>query len=90
MTEEGDAMDFARRAVKERAEFYYHLMVYVFVNAILVIVDLGVGDGRFLGLDWAFWPILGWGLGLAGHGISTFFGEGKVQEAYRREIDAGR
>ncbi len=39
-----------------------HLGVYLLVNAILIAVDLRDGDGY-----WFYWPLLGWGAGVAYH-----------------------
>jgi hypothetical protein len=39
-----------------------HLGAYLLVNAILIWVDLRDGDG-----DWFYWPLLGWGAGVAYH-----------------------
>ena len=86
MTDTDQALRRARKRVAEVRDFYYHLMAYVFVNVILVIIDLRADTGtQVLGLDWAYWPILGWGLGLAGHAIFVFFGENRVQQIYERE-----
>ncbi len=47
-------------------DFFYHLIVYVFVLAILFFV---MGDSA------AFvWIALGWGLGVALHGVYAYFG----------------
>ncbi|HXV72416.1 MAG TPA: 2TM domain-containing protein [Acidimicrobiia bacterium] len=71
----------ARKHLKAIRDFMYHLMVFVFVNGLFVIVDVraGVGDQAVLGLDWAYWVILFWGMGLAGHGIYAFLGEHKLE-----------
>jgi hypothetical protein len=64
----------ARRR-KAVADFLYHLIVYLFIGALLVILDVraGTADNAILGLDWAYWVLLFWGLGLAGHAVSAFF-----------------
>lgn len=86
MTEEDPALVRARKHVTEVRDFFYHLMTYVFVNAILVVIDLNSGPNSGpLGLDFAFWVIIGWGLGVAGHAIFVFFGEYRVQKLYGRE-----
>ena len=86
MTHEDSALEAARKHVKQVRDFYYHLMTYVFVNALMVIIDLRVdAGGGFLGLDWAYWMILGWGLGIAGHAISVFLGDYRVQKLYEQE-----
>lgn len=48
--------------------FFAHLAVLVVVNAILVTVNLTSGSGDF----WARWPLMGWGIGLAFHGLAVF------------------
>lgn len=88
MTQTDPALERVRQYVTEVRDFYYHLMVFVLVNALLIFIDLrtGPGDGLF-GLDWAFWVIFGWGFGIAGHAISVFFGEYRTDELYRRSQD---
>jgi hypothetical protein len=41
----------------------YHIFIYILVNLFLVFVDWFT-DGS---LNWAYWPILGWGIGLILH-----------------------
>ncbi len=77
-------MDRARRHVSAVRNFWFHVMTFVFVNAMFVVIDLGSGDGRVLGLDWAFWIILFWGFGVVGHTISVFFGEERVRRVASR------
>ena len=86
MTREDPALERAKKYVTEVRDFYYHLMTYLLVNTMLVVIDLRNGnDGAFLGLDFAFWIILGWGFGVAGHAISVFYGEHKVHELYEQD-----
>jgi 2TM domain len=71
---------FAREAPEHRKavrDFFYHLVVFVFVSALLVIVDVraGTAGNAVVGLDWAYWVILFWGLGLAGHAVYAFLGD---------------
>lgn len=40
-----------------------HLAVYLAVNILLLVINLGVSPHKL----WFFWPALGWGLGIAGH-----------------------
>jgi hypothetical protein len=58
----------AKKRVRQIKGFYIHATVYVLVNALLVIINLGVSRGEF----WFFWPLAGWGIGLAAHGIAVF------------------
>jgi hypothetical protein len=87
MTEADGARKRAEEHVKTVRDFLYHLMVFVFVNGLLVILDLRgeAGDGAVMGLDWAYWVILFWGLGLVGHAIYAFMGNHRVQREYEKE-----
>jgi 2TM domain len=59
----------ARRRVGMKIGFYIHAFVYVLVNlGLWAIAELG-GRG-----NWNIFPLLGWGLGLAIHGLVTFVG----------------
>lgn len=77
----------AKKHLKAVRDFMYHLMVFLFVNGLLVILDVraGVGDQAVLGLDWAYWVVLFWGIGLVGHAIYAFFGEHKIEAKYVKE-----
>ncbi len=59
----------AKKRAEELKEFYHHLMVYVIVNAFLVVLNLLTSPGYY----WFKWPLLGWGIGLTIHGATTFF-----------------
>lgn len=58
----------AHKRVEAKLGWYVHAVVYVVVNLfILAISQHGFGDR-----PWSAAPLLGWGLGLALHGISVF------------------
>lgn len=78
----------ARRRVGIRMGFYIHALVFVLVNGGLWLLNLAGGGPR-----WAVFPLLGWGVGLAVHGIVTFValqGDGMRERMLRREIEALR
>jgi hypothetical protein len=88
------ALERARKRAKDMRDFYRHVIIYVIVCTFLVLIDLTESEtviaDRFIGLDWAYWPIFGWGAFVVLHGVSTFswFGgweERKAQELYERE-----
>lgn len=93
MTIDDPALDRARQRAKELREFYGHLITYVLVCTLLVIIDLAdqsAGDTEFLGLSWAYWPILGWGVAIVIHAVNTFsnlsgWEERKAQKLYEKE-----
>jgi hypothetical protein len=53
----------ALRAERGRTSFYIHAAVYVLVNIMLIIINL-----MFVStILWFFFPLIGWGIGLAMH-----------------------
>ena|SRR5688572_18552888 len=64
----------------QKKSFFSHLGTYVAVNVFLVGIDL-ISDGR---LEWAIYPLLGWGLGIAMHAIGLFSRSG---EDFHKEFD---
>lgn len=57
----------AKKRVKEIKCFYTHAMVYIIVIATLVFFNF-----KTTSFPWAIFPAIGWGIGLLGHGLSTF------------------
>jgi hypothetical protein len=55
-----------RRLRKKRRGFYGHAATFVLVNAFLFALNAVTGGGF-----WAFWPLFGWGFGLAMHLLSA-------------------
>ena len=75
----------ARRRVGMKMGFYIHALVFVLVNLGLFAINTYTGGER-----WAIFPLLGWGLGLAIHGIVTLVslqGEGLRSRMLRSEMD---
>ena len=56
----------ARRQARAKLGWYTHAFVYVVVNLVLVL--LSAMNGKY----WAIFPAMGWGLGLAIHGMVVF------------------
>ncbi len=59
----------ARRRVARKMGFYIHALVFVLVEAGLYALNAATGEPR-----WSHWPLAGWGLGLAIHGVVTYIG----------------
>ncbi|MBT9488858.1 MAG: 2TM domain-containing protein [Rubrivivax sp.] len=57
----------AKKRVDMKMGFYVHALVFVCVNLGLFAINQTVGGTR-----WHGFPLMGWGLGLAIHGIVTF------------------
>ena len=75
----------ARRRVGRKMGFYVHVLVFVLVNLGLFAINAASGEPR-----WAHFPLAGWGLGLAIHGIVTVIGlkgEGMRRRMLQREVE---
>ena len=71
----------ARRRAGMKLGWYIHAGVYLAVN--LFLAALAASAGR----NWAIFPALGWGLGLAIHGVVVFLvaGGGVYENLLERE-----
>ncbi len=58
----------AFKDVRRLRGFYVHLMQYVLVISALFLLNLFMSPGR----GWVQWVVLGWGIGLASHGLSIW------------------
>jgi len=54
--------------VRDIKGFYQHALSYALVNVVLAVANVIWYPGHF----WALWCILGWGIGLASHGLAVF------------------
>jgi hypothetical protein len=71
--------ELARRRVEEKSGFYVHLIVYVCVNALLVLIWALAGAPRVTAAEipWFAFPLGGWGMGLLGHFLRVFVFSGQ-------------
>lgn len=84
MTEPDDRAQ-ARRRLKARRDFGWHLITFVVVNGLLVFV-WSVNGGAF----WPAWVMVAWGIGLVLHGWYALFGQPITEAEIRRELGRGR
>ena len=73
----------ARKRASAKLGWYIHALVYVCVNVVLALLSLASGQ------HWAVFPALGWGLGLAIHGVVVFFVTGGA-DLHERLIERER
>jgi hypothetical protein len=71
-------MEQLRLETKAKSSFMGHLFTYLAVNLGLLFIDF-LGDGR---INWAWWPILGWGIAIALHFITVY-----IQKDYSGDDD---
>ena len=73
----------ALRRARAKLGWGLHAAVFLAVNTGLVALSLATGR------HWAIYPLLGWGLGLAIHGLVTMLSlSGWRERAVEREIEA--
>ncbi|KKD60825.1 XRE family transcriptional regulator [Grimontia sp. AD028] len=54
--------------VREIKGFYSHLTTYVLVIGLLFVINFLTSPGYI----WAWWPAMGWGIGITVHALSSF------------------
>ena len=64
----------AIKRVKEKKDFYNHLISFVSTMAFMLVINLMTSPGYL----WVTWLLIGWGIGLVSHYFSVFgfFGMG--------------
>lgn len=63
-TDEHEAVEY----VRDIKGFYTHLAIYLPTVVVMAAVNLYMGTDNL----WFIWPTLGWGLGVASHGLAVF------------------
>ena len=77
--------------VRDIKGFYTHLAVYLLSIAAMVVFNLYTGTQHL----WFIWPALGWGFGVASHGLAVFevfsiFGVDWEKRQIERRLERGR
>lgn len=67
-SEESMAYDRAFKRVKELKDFYGNLISYCLVIPFLIFINLKTVPEY----QWFWWPMLGWGIGVASHALQVF------------------
>lgn len=87
MTNHYDVEKKAKKRVKDKKDFYAHLVTFISTMVFLLILNLLTSPGYL----WVIWPALGWGIGLVSHYFKVFgfFGMGTddwEEEEVEREM----
>jgi hypothetical protein len=78
--------ELRERAIKRlraKAGFWTHLVVYLAVNAFLVVIWAFTGSDLF----WPVFPIVGWGIGVVANAWDVFGPEPVTAERIQREME---
>ena len=57
----------AKNNLQFKLSFWIHLFSYLFVMALLISINLAKSPENL----WVLWPAIGWGIGVAAHGMSV-------------------
>jgi hypothetical protein len=80
---EDELRAFAAKRVKEKREFWQHLVAYVIVNAALIGI-WAIGERDYF---WPGWVLFGWGIGILFHAWNTFFSRPVTDADVEAEIE---
>lgn len=75
----------ARRRQRRRRGFVAHFANFAAVNGMLAVIDV-----LTIGGPWFQWPLMGWGLGLAIHGVNVLVPPDEEKERRRAERELRR
>jgi hypothetical protein len=76
--------DQAITSLKKKRDFKTHVLMYVAVNAMLVVIwALTNPDGLF----WPIFPILGWGIGVIANAWDVYGRKPITEDEIQREAD---
>ena len=89
--EDVQAYDRAKKRMKEIKSFYGNLIAYCIIIPFLAIMNLITSPKNL----WFLWPMLGWGIGLAAHGMGAFaigrnWEERKIKEILDKQNRHGK
>ena len=75
--------DAAYKRIKDRRDFWPHLIAFLTINAVLVLVWVLVTPGSIF---WPAFPLAGWGIGLVFHAWAAFLAKPITQADVEREL----
>jgi hypothetical protein len=75
--------ELAERSLKKKQDFRGHVVVYLLVNALLVVIWAVAGAGFF----WPIFPILGWGCAVAMNAWDVYGRRPASEDQIRREME---
>jgi hypothetical protein len=72
----------AIKRLKAKNDFKAHLVVYLAVNAMLVLIWASTSAGYF----WPIWLMAGWGIGVVMHAYTVYWGDRFTEAQIEREM----
>jgi hypothetical protein len=81
-TADAELRERAVKQLKKVRDFRTHVVVYVLVNAFLVVIWATTSGGFF----WPIFPLGGWGIGLAMNAWDVYVSEDFAEDRIQREM----
>ncbi len=82
-----EQMKVARERAESKAGFFMHFLIYLFVNAVLAIVNVLSNTDEL----WFMWITLLWGIGIGLHFLTVFvfntFLESYTENEIKKELE---
>jgi hypothetical protein len=82
-SEERSIRDRAVKRLKKKRDFFAHLLVYVLVNAFIIVIWAVTSDGGFF---WPIFPMVGWGIGVVMNAWDVWRGDEFTEAEIKQEI----
>jgi hypothetical protein len=73
----------ALKRLKKRRDFKAHLLVYLLVNAFLVVIWYVTTPGGFF---WPVFPLVGWGIGVVMNAWDVYVAQDFTEDEIHREM----
>lgn len=67
-----ESYERAKKRAHDIRDFYNHFIIYIIVNAMLIIINFLTSPGAW----WFYWISIFWGIGLVWHAFSVFVQKG--------------
>ena len=83
-TREQDLRERAIKRLKKRRDFHGHVLIYLLVNAFLVVIWAVVSPGSFF---WPIFPMVGWGIGVVMNAWDVYGRRPFTEAQVQREIE---
>ena len=84
-TTDEQILEEAKKRIKARKDFYWHLSAWILVNTALLIIWATVGDRHQV---WFVFPLGLWGAFVLLHGLNVFvFGRKSELSAIEKEVE---
>ena len=84
----GEQRQLAIKRIKAKNDFKGHLIVYLAVNALLIVIwaMTNAGEPYPQGFFWPIFPILGWGVAVALNAYAVYRGNVYTEDRIQQEL----